>query len=104
MLSSRTHKTAAQGEGERLAFAVQPHTNAAQSRAQGEDRERKGEGGEKGKQEHLVKRKKEEEEGSAVYGRRGMMKGLVSRTTAQGGPSARSCCAAVPKPKEGKGG
>ena len=33
LLSSRTHKTAAQGEGERLAFAVQPHTNAAQSRA-----------------------------------------------------------------------
>ena len=57
MLSSRTHKTAAQGEGERLAFAVQPHVNAAQSRAQGEDRERKGEGGEKGKQEHLIKRK-----------------------------------------------
>ena len=53
MLSSRTHKTAAQGEGERLAFAVQPHVNAAQSRAQGEDRERKGEGGEEGKQEHL---------------------------------------------------
>mgnify|MGYP006065280149 FL=1 len=39
LLSSRTHKTAAQGEGERLAFAVQPHVNAAQSRAQGEDRE-----------------------------------------------------------------
>ena len=54
LLSSRTHKTAAQGEGERLAFAVQPHVNAAQSRAQGEDRERKGEGGEEGKQEHLI--------------------------------------------------
>ena len=59
LLSSRTHKTAAQGEGERLAFAVQPHVNAAQSRAQGEDRERKGEGGEEGKQEHLIKRKGE---------------------------------------------
>ena len=59
LLSSRTHKTAAQGEGERLAFAVQPHVNAAQSRAQGEDRERRGEGVEKGKQEHLIKRKGE---------------------------------------------
>ena len=47
------------GVGGRLAFAVQPHVNAAQSRAQGEDRERKGEGGEEGKQEHLIKRKGE---------------------------------------------
>ena len=55
------------------------------------------------KQEHLVKRKKEEEEGSAVYGRRGMMKGLVSRTAAQGGIANRPfllCSYAETKEKE----
>ena len=57
----------------------------------------------RGKQEHLVKRKKEEEEGSAVYGRRGMMKGLVSRTAAQGGIANRPfllCSYAETKEKE----
>ena len=52
-------------ERERLGLGPIPVPAAADGRGRGEGGEGGG-GGEKGKQEHLVKRKKEEEEGSAV--------------------------------------